>query len=128
MNTDDNSMTSEGALSFILHQDNLMWSRIQTIEAVQLAGLAASYTVRSQPLLAITTASLTALLTLLVFCLLRRDAMIQTELLVKFPQFEWSAPRKWDAPLKGREVTWLVLVILLTADILIGIDAELGWL
>jgi len=128
MNTDNDDMTLDGALSFILHQDNMMWSRIQTMEAVQLAGLAAAYAVRCQPALSIAIVSLAAVLTLLVFCLLRRDAMIQTELLAKFPKLGWSAPRKWDAPLKGREVTWIFLAILLTADIFIGVAAGLGWL
>jgi hypothetical protein len=128
MNTKDPEMTPNEALSFILHQDNLMWSRLQTMQAVQLAGLAAAYALRCQASLSVAIVSLTALLTLLAFCLLRRDFVIQERILDRFPQFEWSASRRVHAPLKGREGAWAILALLLAADVYLGIAAGLKWL
>jgi|GEM_PF-1623186 len=115
------------ALSFILHQDNLMWSRIQIMHAVQFAGLAAAYAVDDKAAVSIAILIVTATLTLLAFCLLRRDRIIQGELLDLHPQFGWSSPRKWHTPLKGSEVAWAYVVLLLAADACLGFAVTGKW-
>jgi hypothetical protein len=128
VNTVNTEMTRDNAVSFILHQDKLMWSRIQTMQAIQLAGLASAYAIRSQPIFSIAIVTLTGVLTLLVFCLLRRDAMIQYKFVRTFPELDWSAPRRWHAPLKGREVAWVLLLLLLACDIFLGVAVWFRWL
>lgn len=120
MEHEHDKITADGALSFLLHQDNLMWSRLQTMQAVQLAGLAGAYTVRSTVPAAIAILVVSALLTLLMFGLRRRDELILAEFQRSTLSMTWRAPRKWYAPLTGRETTWALLAILLTVDVFAG--------
>ena len=128
MNSGQNGLSPDATLSCILHQDGLMWSRIQTMQVVQLAGLAAAYAVHTKPWLSFLIVSITALITLLVFGLLRRDWLILIKFSHGFPELDWSVPRKWYAPLTGRETTWALLTILIAADALMGFAIANDWL
>lgn len=98
-----------------------MWSRIQTMQGVQLAGLAATYALRSVPIASLAVLGTTILLTCLVFGLLKRDALVQTQFLHVAPGLNWAVPRRWYAPLTGRETTWVLLVLLMLLDLGMGV-------
>jgi len=128
MNHDDSRLSPDNMMSFILHQDNLMWSRIQTIAFVQLAALSAAYSVRSQRWLATSLIGLGLFLTFLLFGLLRRDEMQRSKIHDQFPALKWTVGRKWYSPLTGRETTWVFLVTLLITDLLMGLSVYKAWL
>ena len=122
---DNVELSQDQALSFVLHQDNLMWSRIQTMQAVQLAGLGGCYALRDTVWLAISILFLGAMLTVLVFCILKRDQLIRDKLLPA-SKLDWRVPLTWYAPITGTQVTWMILIVLLLADMVLGFSVVGG--
>lgn len=59
--------SSSDLFSFYLHQDNLMWNRLQTMGVVQISALGSAYGVRSTSLLSLCILVLGFILTVLVF-------------------------------------------------------------
>jgi hypothetical protein len=128
MGSEEQGLSQDRAFALFIHQNGLMWSRTQTMQAVQLAGLAGAYGVRTKPLLALAILLLTVLLTLLVFGLLRRDMLLRHHFESYVPGLRWDIPRRWYAPLKGSETTWAFLLILLALDGVMGAAVLNCWL
>ena len=108
-------------VSLYLHQDNLMWNRLQTIGVIQIAGLGAAYSLGSQKTLCFLVVAFVVALTLLVFFLLKRDELIRDKIEKQIPGLDYGVGRKWFAPLKGREVSWAILALLLAGDIIFAL-------
>ena len=107
--------------SFFLHQDNLMWNRLQTLGVVQIGALSSAYGLRTTRWLSLCTLVLGFFLTLLIFFLLKRDELIRMKIEKQHDQLEYSVPRVWYAPIKGREATWIIVGGLLAADVILGV-------
>jgi hypothetical protein len=124
-----NSLSSSEMLSFFLHQDNLMWNRLQTIGVIQIAILSSAYGLRSVKWLSLSILLLGIVLTLIVFFLLKRDELIREKIDKKLGEMDYYVPRKWFAFIKGREATWIITILLLVADIMlaVGIDHILAF-
>ena len=114
-------LSPENAMSFILHQDNLMWSRIQTMAVIQVAAVGAAYALRPTPSLSIGVLILALVLTFLVFGLLRRDELQRSKVHETLEALNWSVPRSWYSPLRGGETTWVIFFLLVGVDVLLGI-------
>lgn len=106
--------------SFFLHQDNMQWSRLQTLGTVQVAALGGAYLVREDRLVAIAAILIGFVLSVLVFLLFKRDEQYRLKVEEKLEALNITVPRKWYAPLTGREIAWLVFGILFLADLCLG--------
>ena len=92
----DNDLRQSDALAFILHQDKLMWGRVQTIALVQLAGLGAAYAVRDVRWLSVSALVLCAVLTFLIHGLLRVDEAQRRKIHAKYVRgLNWRTPRRF---------------------------------
>jgi len=113
------SLSKSELVSFFLHQDNLMWNRLQTMGVVQIAALGSAYGLRSTRWLSVSILVLAIVLTLLIFFLLKRDELMRMKIEDQIEQFDYSVSREWYAPIKGREATWIITIGLLAADIIL---------
>ncbi|KPK95563.1 hypothetical protein AMJ80_04855 [bacterium SM23_31] len=120
-----NSPSPSEILSFVLHQDNLMWNRLQTMGVVQIGALGAAYGLRPICWLSISVLVLAFVLTILFFFLIKRDELMRTKIENQLSQFSYHVPRVWYAPIKGREETWIITIGLLATDIIIGVAVGL---
>lgn len=114
-------------LSFIMHQDNLMWSRLQTIAVIQIGALSAAYGLRKTEWLSLAILGFGLVLTPLTFFLLKRDELCRMKIEEQLPQLDWGVDRTWFAPLKGREATWIITGALIVADFFMCVIIVLGW-
>lgn len=115
----DKRQNNSEKTSYFLHQDNLYWNRLQTLGVIQIAVLSGAYALKNDKIFAGLILILGVVLSLLTFFLLKRDELIRNELEKDLGGFKYEAKRRWFAPLKGREITWLLIVILLFADIVL---------
>jgi len=106
-------------MSFFLHQDNLFWSRLQTLGIIQISVLGSSFGLKSCKIISLLILILGIILSLLLFFLLKRDELIKDELSNEL-NLDYGVNRRWYAPLKGREITWFLITILLAADFAFG--------
>lgn len=114
--------------SLFLHQDNLLWNRLQTIGVIQIGTLSAAYTLRSSSrCLSLCVLSFGILLTLLIFFLLKRDELIRRDIESRFGNIFYNVPKKWYA-LPGSKATWVLIIILLIADILFALEIAFKFL
>jgi hypothetical protein len=102
---------------YALQQDSLLWSRVQMLIAGQAGILAGAYVVREHRAVAIPLVAIGIVFTLLLFnliqhCRFRRDRAFEESGVSRA-----EPPRTCCAPLRGREIIWLVFVILLVVDI-----------
>jgi hypothetical protein len=114
------------AFTFVLHQDNLLWSRLQTMQAIQVASLAAGYSLAAQKTLALGVVLLGSFLTVLLFGLLKRDELIRDQVMKDYLILDWSAKPRWFAPLRGGTTAWVLLGVLLFADGLLATEVARG--
>ena len=103
---------------FSLHQDTLLWSRVQTLIAIQSGTLAGTYFLQSsnRPM-AIVLMCLGIALTLLLFFIMLHDQIARDQASDDsgVPWTKWA--RRWYAPLSGGESMCLVYLLLVAADI-----------
>jgi hypothetical protein len=123
------------AVAFYNHQDQLLWSRVQTWFAIQAAGIGVAYTVGHENLVvSLGALGLGLLFTVLIFFLTQRDQQIRDvnrklveELAEKLGSAEktesrfrvWCDP-KWPARLRGRHILWIAFATVLVADVIVG--------
>jgi len=107
--------------SFFIHQDDLMWNRLQTIGVIQIGALGSAFGLASTRWFSLSILVLGILLTLVTFFLLKRDELMRMKIEGQLKQFDYSVPRVWYAPLKGREATWIITISLLAADTMLGV-------
>lgn len=106
-------------MSYYLHQDHLMWSRIQTVIAVQAGSLGGAYTIRQDsPYIAVLLMVLGVILTVLLYFLLKRDEQIR-DVIEKFmgSPFPLIPEPSWPALLRGRSIIRIVFTLLLFVDV-----------
>ena len=108
-------------LLFFLHQDNLMWSRLQTMGVVQIGAISSAYALRSTRWLSLSILFLGTVLTLLIFFLMKRDELMRMRIEEQLEALDYRVYRKWYAPIKGREATWVFIIVLLSVDVILGI-------
>ncbi|MBI1811645.1 MAG: hypothetical protein HY035_11565 [Nitrospirae bacterium] len=109
-------------IAFYLHQDRLMWSRVQTIVAVQGAVLGATYSLRKYDYFVwCGILALGVMLTVLIFFVMKRDQQVRDEIAEQIGNsFPLIPPPKWPA-LRGRFAIFLIVVILVGTDIALAI-------
>lgn len=120
------SLSPSNLFSYFLHQDNLMWNRLQTIGVIQIGALGSAYGLASTQWLSLSILVLATILTLVIFFLLKRDELIRIKIEIHLGQFGDSVSRVWYAPLKGREAIWIITICLLAADIILGLAVILN--
>ena len=109
-------VTSSDWANYYLYQDGLMWRRLQLLGTIQVAALAGAYALMPDKPVALSILSLGIFLSLIIFLLLRRDQAYRIYIEGKIPEFEMRVPRIWDAPLRGREIIWILFFSLVIAD------------
>ena len=128
------SLKPEAAMSYFIHQDALMWSRLQVLAVVQLATLSATYYVlesSKSTVLPVILLVIGAVMTILVFLLIKRseayrDRIKKQWLAKQFAGFD--VPLKWPAVLRGGEVASVILILALIIDIVFGVETLTGLL
>ena len=115
-------------MAFFLHQDNLMWNRLQTMGVIQIGTLSAAYGLKSNQVFSICILALGVLLTLCVFFLLKRDEVVRMRLEEQLDGLDYAVDRKWYAPLKGREIAWILLVAIILSDFMLGVAVIIKWI
>ena len=115
-------------MSFFLHQDNLMWSRLQTIGVIQISVLSSSYALKSNCLISFFILLFGIILSVCVFFLFKRDEVIRMKIEKQINILEYHVDRLWYAPLKGREIIWIILISLITADVILGCGIYFSWI
>ena len=126
MNNQSNKLSPSDVLSYCIHQDSLMWSRLQTIGVVQVGALSAAYALQCEKWLSLSIILLGIMLTLLVFFLLKRDELVRTANEKLLCGLNFTRPRRWYAPLKGREVAWIIVGVLLLSDAAFAYVVHIG--
>ena len=122
MNNSSSKLPDNDTMSFILHQDNLMWNRLQTIGVIQIGALSAAYGVRNVTWLSLCILALGIILTILIFFLLKRDELQRMKIEKEFKKLDYHrVDRKWYAPLTGKEIAWILILTLLISDLVLGI-------
>lgn len=106
-------------LSFGIHQDRLKWSRVQTFVALQVAVLGGSYSISARdPALSACMLILGMALTILLFFLIQRDQRVRDANICRVTGLQTDPGRIWFSPMRGREVVWVVFLLLILVDIL----------
>ena len=105
-------------MAFFLHQDNIMWNQLQTIGVIQIASLGAAYSLKETFIFSILIIILGAILTILMFFFIKRSEISRINLENQINELNFSPKRKWSAPLKGREIAWIILSLLLSLDVI----------
>jgi hypothetical protein len=121
-------ITPSEIVSYAIHQDNLMWSRLQTLGIVQVAALSGAYALRADTGLALSVLALGVVFTMLLLFLLKRDQLMRDKLEEQVPDLDYGVHRCWCAPLKGREVASLLFAGLFIVDIVLGVAIYYDWL
>jgi len=98
---------------FALHQDNLYWSRMQLLIAVQGAVLAGTHHLRQEIAIAIALTMLGTILSLLILMTMRRDDEMGSKAFDESAVPKTEVGRIW---LKGRYFAYLAFALLLIAD------------
>jgi len=98
-----------------IHQSNLLWSRLQTVSAIQVGAFTGWYFLKeNDPCLAFLLVGLAFFLTLLVVGIVNRDVAY----LDAFGEsIRRQVPKSW---ISGRGCAYGVLLLLLTSDIILG--------
>lgn len=127
-------LPTQAAMSYFIHEDALMWSRLQVLAVVQLATLSAAYynlESGKSTALPIIILVIGAVMTSLVFCLVKRseayrDAIKEEWLESKFRGFD--VPLKGAAGLRGGEVAWIIFILALIIDVVFALEIRTGLL
>ena len=112
-------LTSADWVSYYLYQDGLMWRRLQLLGIVQVATMTAAYALRPQQVLAIGILVFGAILSLLLYFLLKRDQEYRDCIEKKISVILLVVPRKPQAPLKGREIVWILFGVLAVVNVIL---------
>ena len=95
-----------------------MWNQLQTIGVIQIASLGAAYSLKETFIFSILIIILGAILTILMFFFIKRSEISRINLENQINELNFSPKRKWSAPLKGREIAWIILSLLLSLDVI----------
>jgi len=115
---DNDVFVRQAKHDFSMHQDNLFWSRIETLIAVQGGILAGSYALGQENiLLALPLVIAGAFITILLFSIAERDQLMRDQAFreSKVPPTEIVA--QWHTPFRGRSLVRAVFIMLLIADL-----------
>lgn len=127
-----NEITSSSIVSLIIHQDSLLWSRLQTMGVIQIGTISAAFGAKLNVPFSICILVFGLILTLCIFFLLQRDRLDRKkleELLGKqTEELIYSTNRRWYVPFQGDEMAWTILILLFIADIALGVAIIRGWL
>lgn len=126
-------------LRHYLHQDAMLWSRVQLLIAIQAGVLGGSTALRSNSDLAASLLILGAFFTTLLLLLARKDELdrdvnvplldaLGQRILAQMPLegvvLDPKAPirltagkRPWHVPFRGRTILWLTIALLLVLDL-----------
>ncbi len=115
------SLSKSELLLFFLHQDNLMWSRLQTMGVIQIGAISSAYALRSTRWLSLSILFFGIVLTLLLFFLMKRDELMRTRIEEQLGALDYRVFRKWYAPIKGSEAAWIIIISLLAVDVILGV-------
>ena len=115
-------------MAFFLHQDNLMWNRLQTMGVIQIGTLSAAYGLKSNRVFSACILALGVILTLCVFFLLKRDEVVRMRLEEQLDSLDYNVDRKWYAPLKGREIAWILLAAIILSDFMLIVAIIFQWI
>jgi hypothetical protein len=115
-------------LSYFLHQNNLMWNRLQTVGVIQIGILGAGYKLRTIPPLAYITLCFGAILTFLVLLLFNRDNFYRERFRKELcPPLCWKA-KKHKYALNGKWIARIMFGILIIADVALIMAISRGWI
>lgn len=130
-NQSKQKLPPEQSLTAWLHQDRLMWSRLQTLMTVQAVALGSAFAIRETPF-----ASGGAILTGVVLSLCmwwlrnrdRQDRDIQMKKIEEtYDMSDWTLGRKGIFGLTGDKMFWVILWLFFIADGLVGVGVFRGW-
>ena len=95
---------------------------------IQIGVLSAAYGLKSNQNFSICIIALGVLLTLCVFFLLKRDEIVRERLEDQLEGLDYGVGRRWYAPLKGREIAWIILVVIILSDLMLGVAVIFKWI
>jgi hypothetical protein len=111
----------EAWLSYFLHQDNLMWNRLQTIGVIQIAVWSSAYAVRSNVWFSICILGFGLALTLIICLLMQRDDDYRRDIEKRLGTLNIDPPKRWCSFLRGESAAFIIYGMILAAYIALGI-------
>lgn len=124
---DEDRLPPKEILAFVIHEDRLKWSRLQALAAVQAGVLAASYAVRHDLWFATSIVVAGIILSVLLFFLMQRDQLIRDANIRLVSGIVTDPPRRWFAPLRGREILRIAFVVLVFVDFSFIVALYCAW-
>ena len=95
---------------------------------IQIGVLSAAYGLKSNQNFSICIIALGVLLTLCVFFLLKKDEIVRERLEDQLEGLDYGGGRRWYAPFKGREIAWIILVVIILSDLMLGVAVIFKWI